>query len=248
MSFTVSPFWASIFSEIRHSLVLPFKDQETSRIKLLWLWVVKHFQGVRWIIPYSDSFIWLVVSTHLKNISQNGNLPQIGVKIKNMRNHHLVYAFYNYSFFIPQQTNDHNKRFLRQRKTPLGFKGPRSCNRALFQRFTMMGTPWYASHDGNLAFPTHHLNKRIAQKIPFVPGWQTNYHHQYHQHQKSLRNSALMSHCNGTNRFACRLNQRVRLFWPCSSSQGQMLEAVEHPRNKNNNLIKKQRLPFCWNL
>ena len=27
---------------------------------------------------------WLVVSTHLKNISQNGNLPQIGVKIKNI--------------------------------------------------------------------------------------------------------------------------------------------------------------------
>ena len=27
-------------------------------------------------------FIWLVVSTHLKNISQNGNLPQIAVKIK----------------------------------------------------------------------------------------------------------------------------------------------------------------------
>ena len=25
---------------------------------------------------------WLVVSTPLKNISQNGNLPQIGVKIK----------------------------------------------------------------------------------------------------------------------------------------------------------------------
>ena len=34
---------------------------------------------------------WLVVSTHLKNISQNGNLPQIGVKIKNLWNHHLVY-------------------------------------------------------------------------------------------------------------------------------------------------------------
>ena len=27
---------------------------------------------------------WLVVSTHLKNISQNGNFPQIGVKIKNI--------------------------------------------------------------------------------------------------------------------------------------------------------------------
>ena len=25
---------------------------------------------------------WLVVSTHLKNISKNGNLPQLGVKIK----------------------------------------------------------------------------------------------------------------------------------------------------------------------
>ncbi len=34
--------------------------------------------------------IWLVVSTPLKNISQNGNLPQIGVKIKTVWNHHLV--------------------------------------------------------------------------------------------------------------------------------------------------------------
>ena len=33
--------------------------------------------------------IWLVVSTHLKNISQTGHLPQIGVKIKNLWNHHL---------------------------------------------------------------------------------------------------------------------------------------------------------------
>ena len=30
---------------------------------------------------------WLVVSTHLKNMSQNGNLPQIGVKTKNISNH-----------------------------------------------------------------------------------------------------------------------------------------------------------------
>ena len=29
--------------------------------------------------------IWLVVSTHLKNISQMGNLPQIVVKIKKMK-------------------------------------------------------------------------------------------------------------------------------------------------------------------
>ncbi len=40
--------------------------------------------------PTNDKLVWLVVSTHLKNISQNGNLPQIRVKIKNVWNHHLV--------------------------------------------------------------------------------------------------------------------------------------------------------------
>ena len=33
---------------------------------------------------------WLVVSTPLKNISQNGNLPQAGAKIKSIWNHQLV--------------------------------------------------------------------------------------------------------------------------------------------------------------
>ena len=33
---------------------------------------------------------WLVVSTHLKNISQLGSSPQVGVKIKNIWNHHQV--------------------------------------------------------------------------------------------------------------------------------------------------------------
>ena len=32
---------------------------------------------------------WLVVSTHLKNISQIGSFPQVGVKMKNIWNHHL---------------------------------------------------------------------------------------------------------------------------------------------------------------
>ena len=32
-----------------------------------------------------------MVSTPLKNISQHGNLPQIGVKIRNIWNHHLVF-------------------------------------------------------------------------------------------------------------------------------------------------------------
>ena len=43
--------------------------------------------------PYETSQMfnqnWLVVSTPLKHISQNGNLPQIGVKIKHIWNHHL---------------------------------------------------------------------------------------------------------------------------------------------------------------
>ena len=34
---------------------------------------------------------WLLVSTHLKNISQIRNLPQIGVKIKNLWNHQEVH-------------------------------------------------------------------------------------------------------------------------------------------------------------
>ena len=34
-----------------------------------------------------------MVSTHLKNISQIRNLPQIGVKINNIPNHHLVYIY-----------------------------------------------------------------------------------------------------------------------------------------------------------
>ena len=32
----------------------------------------------------------MVEPTHLKNISESGNLPQVGVKIKNIRNHHLA--------------------------------------------------------------------------------------------------------------------------------------------------------------
>ncbi len=34
---------------------------------------------------------WLVVSTHLKNISQIGSFPQIEVKIKHIWNHRLVF-------------------------------------------------------------------------------------------------------------------------------------------------------------
>ena len=47
-----------------------------------------------------------MVSTHLKNISQNGNLPQIGVKIKN-GNHHLASLTYITTTFKPGKFPTH---------------------------------------------------------------------------------------------------------------------------------------------
>ena len=52
-----------------------------------------------WTKNKTDLF-WLVVSTHLKNISQNGNLPQIEVKVKNVWNHHLVLGWPTRSGFV----------------------------------------------------------------------------------------------------------------------------------------------------
>ena len=55
-----------------------------------------NFSEIRghYVTPTSNNAIvireilhWLVVSTPLKNISQIGNLPQLGVKIKNIWNH-----------------------------------------------------------------------------------------------------------------------------------------------------------------
>ena len=43
-----------------------------------------------------------MVSTHLKNISQIGSFPQIGVKITNIWNHHLVFLFiFNFCLEVP---------------------------------------------------------------------------------------------------------------------------------------------------
>ena len=57
---------------------------------------------LRWLAGFQPSFsslrfwtriFWLFVEpTHLKNISQNGNLPQVGMKLKNIWNHHLVFV------------------------------------------------------------------------------------------------------------------------------------------------------------
>ena len=53
------------------------------------LWHILH-RNLTPVIQRSKGLFWLVVSTHLKNISQIGNLPQIGMKIKHIWNHHLV--------------------------------------------------------------------------------------------------------------------------------------------------------------
>ena len=53
--------------------------------------------------------IWLVVSTHLKNISQNGNLPQIGVNKKIFETTHQTlhsgYWVYQYIIVYPPFEN-----------------------------------------------------------------------------------------------------------------------------------------------
>ena len=51
---------------------------------------VRHTKGGERRISEPSTLFWLVVSTPLKNISQNGNLPQVGMKIKNIWNPHLV--------------------------------------------------------------------------------------------------------------------------------------------------------------
>ena len=52
----------------------------------------------------------MVVSTHLKNISQIGNLPQVGMKIKNIWNHHLV-SIWHLTFYPSNIPNYQNLGF-----------------------------------------------------------------------------------------------------------------------------------------
>ena len=75
---------------------VPIQDRGTRFVFGSWLASISR-QFNRWIsrticcpIRLLSPIFWLVVSTHLKNISQNANLPQIGVKIKNIWNHCLV--------------------------------------------------------------------------------------------------------------------------------------------------------------
>ena len=75
--------------------------------------------GHGWHWHYNlTNHIWLVVSTPLKNISQNGNLPQIGVKIKNIWNHQLeIYNLTNQGFIHPTSSFF----AFRKKNQPLGW-------------------------------------------------------------------------------------------------------------------------------
>ena len=61
-----------------------------------WIWVCNLYK--------SHDFISLVVPTPLKNISQNGNILQIGAKMKTIWNHHRV-IYHLFYFSSAQETH-----------------------------------------------------------------------------------------------------------------------------------------------
>ena len=60
-----------------------------------------------WIHRFPKTFCLVVEPTHLKNmIVKNGNLPKIGVKIKNIWNHHLAFwVFARMLRYLPVDSN-----------------------------------------------------------------------------------------------------------------------------------------------
>ena len=81
---------------------------------------------------------WLVVSTPLKNISQNGNLPQVGVKMKNIGNHHPVNPW------LWKILENFSARFMIILENHCGFAWEQ-CDPSWKNndwRFQNLGTPW----------------------------------------------------------------------------------------------------------
>ena len=65
--------------------IKPYRDGELTPCNgTIW-----HRRVQVWLCDRGIYLNWLVVSTHLKNISHIGSFPQVGVKIKNIWNHHL---------------------------------------------------------------------------------------------------------------------------------------------------------------
>ena len=87
------PPWFNIATAAPSGRVSPFSRNMDSWGESFWN---LRFSGILFGMCFlffrglNQDFFWLVVEpTDLKNISQNGNLPQIGVKIKNIWNYHL---------------------------------------------------------------------------------------------------------------------------------------------------------------
>ena len=82
----------------------------------------KHGQGMHSTASMSfPNPYWLVVSTHLKNLSKYGNLPQPGAKITKFGNHHLQQSIILLlrAPDIPEVIVDHHGRALH---TPASLK------------------------------------------------------------------------------------------------------------------------------
>ena len=91
--------------------------------------------------------IWLVVSTHLKTISHNGNLPQVEVKTKNIWNHQPcnshrldgVLPLFPWFFFADAKKRRSNSTTPRPPKkthgshSRVGFGGPPGKKRCLLE-------------------------------------------------------------------------------------------------------------------
>ena len=70
-----------------------FFSHQRGDVKLPWKingWNLHIIHLERKMIFQTSMIIWLVVSTHLKNISQIGSSSQVGMTIKHIWNHHLV--------------------------------------------------------------------------------------------------------------------------------------------------------------
>jgi len=69
-----------------------------------------------------------VVSTQLKNTSQNGNRPQVGVKIKNIWNHHLDMVGWKMDRTWRWGLSEACRKFLLSECRPEGNKLAGTCN------------------------------------------------------------------------------------------------------------------------
>ena len=115
---------------------------------------------------------WLVVSTHLKNISQIGSFPQVGVKIKNNWNHHLVY-FWTYVSLLLFPSQGGNPFFT-------GYFFSEKCS-------TIKNIPT------KLVLQQHKTCLKFAAFFDGFPPWPPNVFSSFHPHPPPRKSSHLVT-------------------------------------------------------